>query len=227
MQPEAGHDGWTWMNLGWFWWQEWLDIRFLRFEMHMELVVYTWAWISDPTNLTLLNISSGEAWGISVGLLWKLWMYVREDLLGYAAAHELDSQRNHCCNSTALSQRYECVLCVSITIHLLAEGFGKCVFWVVDICSYRVQLHACTSGRWFVPLPTQSMSTYIRPEVEWKSAKSKRYRTFISFKLQTVLDHLHFTILFGQCCRVYYICTFKNDYIYFYILTYIFISLYT
>jgi len=38
-----------------------------------------------------------EAWGISVGLLWKLWMYVREDLLGYAAAHELDSQRNHCC----------------------------------------------------------------------------------------------------------------------------------
>lgn len=95
-----------WMKLGWFWWQECLDIRFLMFEMQMESVVYTWAWISDPTKsdpFERLNIGSGEAWGISVGLLWKLWMYVREDLLGYAAAHELDSQRNHCCNSTALS----------------------------------------------------------------------------------------------------------------------------
>ena len=66
---------------------------------------------------------------------------------------------------------------------------------------------------------------HIRPEVEWKSAKSKRYRTFISFKLQTVLDHLHFTILFGQCCRVYYICTFKNDYI-FYIYIHMFLYYY-
>lgn len=38
-----------------------------------------------------------EAWGISVGLLWKLWLYIREDLLGYAAAHEADHHKKHRC----------------------------------------------------------------------------------------------------------------------------------
>ncbi|CAK9012256.1 unnamed protein product [Durusdinium trenchii] len=42
-----------------------------------------------------------QAWGMSVGLLWKLWLYIREDLLGYAAAHrtdgKTDGKRRHKC----------------------------------------------------------------------------------------------------------------------------------
>ncbi|CAJ1332799.1 unnamed protein product, partial [Effrenium voratum] len=38
-----------------------------------------------------------EAWGMSVGLLWKLWLYIKEDLKGYAAAHQVSRDGDHYC----------------------------------------------------------------------------------------------------------------------------------
>lgn len=56
-----------------------------------------------------------EAWGISVGLLWKLWLYIREDLLGYAAAHQADHHKKHRCLVDPCLWNHCCEPCCSPT----------------------------------------------------------------------------------------------------------------
>ncbi|OLQ11323.1 Adenylyl-sulfate kinase [Symbiodinium microadriaticum] len=73
-----------------------------------------------------------EAWGMRVDFLWKLWLYIKEDLTGYAAAHKAEREPNdwvtrltgHASRGPAVCDALDPGICSSADMDLLRASLG-------------------------------------------------------------------------------------------------------